>query len=142
MNFVLDASVALAWCFDDEKDRGALGVLERLRSDEAVVPPIWSLEVANGLVAAERRQRLDGVAVARAGRLILALPIVVEPMDRERSLSAILPVARRRDLSVYDASYLELALRRGIPLATLDRGLAQAARAEGVEGALRSDHGR
>lgn len=133
MNLVLDASIALSWCFEDEGSGEALQVLERLRGDEAVVPPLWSLEVANGLLTAERRRRLDAEAVVRAGDLLLSLPIVVEPAARTRPLTTVLPLARKYKLSAYDAAYLELALRRNIPLATLDRSLGSAARTAGLE---------
>lgn len=132
MNLVLDASVALSWCFEDEGGAMEMAVLRRLRDDEAVVPALWTLEVTNGLVTAERRGRLDAAGVLRASHLLLALPIVVEPVERSGAASAVLPLARRHGLSAYDAAYLELALRRGIPLATADAALHRAARAEGV----------
>jgi predicted nucleic acid-binding protein len=133
LNLVLDASVALSWCFEDEGDPVSDRALEHLRSDEAIVPALWTLEVANGLVTAERRGRLDAESVARAGSLLLSLPIVVEPAVRSRPFMAIVPLARKHGLSIYDGAYLELALRRSIPLASLDRSLRRAARAEGVE---------
>jgi predicted nucleic acid-binding protein len=136
VNLVLDASIALSWCFEDQGSEEALQTLERLRSNEAVVPPLWTLEVANGLLTAERQRRLDAEAMARAGHLLLSLPIVVEPAARARPLTTVLPLARKHRLSAYDGAYLELALRRNIPLATLDRSLRRAARSEGVEVAL------
>jgi predicted nucleic acid-binding protein len=134
MNFVLDASVALAWCFEDEGGDTAIAVLERMRSDEAVVPAIWPLEVTNGLVTAERKGRLSPRAAAQALSMLAALPVVVEPLARLRTFETTFRLARTRGLSSYDASYLELAARLGVPLATLDARLAQAARAEGVAG--------
>lgn len=133
MNLVLDASVALSWCFEDEGGAMEMAVLQRLREDEAVVPALWTLEVANGLVTAERRGRLDAAGVVRSAHLLLALPIVVEPVERSGAASSVVPLARRHRLSAYDAAYLELALRRGIPLATSDAALRRAAREEGVE---------
>ncbi|NNM04034.1 MAG: type II toxin-antitoxin system VapC family toxin, partial [Gemmatimonadetes bacterium] len=95
---------------------------------------LWPLEVSNGLLVAERRDRIEPAASARFTRLLLALPIVVEPVDRRRVFEQSRSLARRRNLSAYDAQYLELAIRFGIPLATLDGGLRQAAEAEGVRG--------
>lgn len=132
MNFVLDASVTLAWAFEDEGGAVAHGVLARLREEEAIASSLWPLEVSNGLATAERRGRIDPVDSARFTRLLLALPIVVEPVDRRRVLEVTRALARKHDLSVYDAHYLELASRFAIPLATLDEGLGRAAQMEGV----------
>jgi len=132
VNFVLDASVALSWCFEDEGGEYALRVLDALRSSEAVVASLWPLEIANGLAVAERRGRLDSAAAARFTELVLALPIAVEPSSRASGLRFAHRMARARSLSAYDAAYLDLALRHGIPLATLDARLREAAEAEGV----------
>lgn len=133
MNFVLDASVTLAWCFEDEGGAYAEAVLGALRTSEAVAASVWPLEVANGLAVAERRGRLDPAGAARFMELLLALPIAVDPVARSRSLGATHALARARGLSAYDGAYLELALRQGVPLATLDARLREAAAAEGVE---------
>jgi predicted nucleic acid-binding protein len=132
VTFVLDASVALAWCFEDEGGAYALDVLESLRSTEAVVPTVWPLEVTNGLVVAERRGRINAPAAVRALSLLRALPVVVEPSERRRVFEGGFRLARTHGLSTYDAAYLELALTRGLPLATLDGPLADAAEAEGL----------
>lgn len=132
MNFVLDASVALAWAFEDEGGDYPKLVLEALGRGEAVTSSLWPLEVANGLVAAERRGRIAAADSSRFAGLLLALPIVIEPLHRRRVFEATRLLARSRGLSVYDAHYLELALRLGVPLATLDRSLQTAAEAEGV----------
>lgn len=133
MSFVLDASVALAWCFRDEGGAYVADVLTALRDAEAVVASHWTLEVANGLLVAERRGRIASGGVSRAVQLLLSLPIVVEPVERSRALTATHRLARTRELSAYDAAYLELAIRLGLPLATLDRDLRDVAPAEGVE---------
>lgn len=133
MNFVLDASVALSWCFEDERSEDALRVLESLRSSEAVTASLWPLEVANGLLTAQRRGRLEPARATRLGRMLLSLPIVVDPVARGRAFAATTALARAHGLTSYDAAYLELAVRLGLPLATLDGPLADAARAEGVE---------
>ncbi|MHB1191859.1 MAG: type II toxin-antitoxin system VapC family toxin [Longimicrobiales bacterium] len=133
MNFVLDASVTLSWCFEDEGGEYAERVLGALRSSEAVVASIWPLEIANGLAVAERRGRLDPAGAARFMELVLALPIAVDPASRGSGLREAHRLARARGLSAYDAAYLELALRHGIPLATLDARLRDAAVAEGAQ---------
>lgn len=132
MNFVLDASVTLAWCFEDEGGEYAERALGALRSSEAVAASIWPLEIANGLAVAERRGRLDAAGAARFMELVLTLPIAVDPASRGSGLRKAHRLARARGLSAYDAAYLELALRHGIPLATLDAQLRDAAAAEGV----------
>jgi predicted nucleic acid-binding protein len=132
MDFVLDASVSLAWFLPDESPSYADHVLDLLRNSQAFVPAIWPFEFANALLVAERRGRLAG-AVARAclDRVRL-LPVTV---DRDSSLHAFGPVhalARQHGLAVYDAAYLELAARRGIPLASLDEPLSAAAIKAGI----------
>lgn len=134
MNFVLDASVTLAWAFEDEGGDYARAVLARLERDEAVTTALWPLEVSNGLVAAERRNRIVPADSGRFVRLLLALPIVVDPLDRRRVFEQARGLAQRQHLSAYDAYYLELALRHGVRLATLDQRLLKVAEAEGVSG--------
>jgi predicted nucleic acid-binding protein len=130
--FVLDASVTLGWCFEDEAGEYADSALEALSDDTAVAPAVWPLEVANGLVVAERRGRLVPAQTARFCALLPALPIEVEPGGLTTTLALLVPLARDHGLSVYDAAYLDLAARRGLPLATLDARLRAAALAAGV----------
>ncbi|MBA2488415.1 MAG: type II toxin-antitoxin system VapC family toxin [Chloroflexi bacterium] len=130
---VLDASVTLAWCFEDEAVDLADRVLDRLGAVEAMTPAIWPCEVANGIRTAERRGRLDPAEIPRLRELLRALPIRVMPLNIEAALAETLDLARRLDLSAYDAAYLGLALERALPLATIDARLAQAARRSGVE---------
>jgi predicted nucleic acid-binding protein len=130
--FVLDCSVAMAWCFEDECDKYADAVLEALSGTEAVVPAIWPLEVANVLLVAERRKRLMKADTARFAELLGGLPIVVEWMNSESVLSRVLDNAREFRLSAYDAAYLELAMRQGLALATRDKALRAAAKKGGV----------
>ena len=132
MAFVLDASVALAWVLPDEGSEPAASVLARLADENAIVPEVWPLEVANVLVVAHRRGRLSTPELQRAVADLLALPIEVDQETHGRALGAILQVAASRDLSAYDAAYLELAQRRGLPLATLDLGLRSACAAAGI----------
>ena len=131
--FVLDALVALAWCFHDEATPAGTALLDRLGLDEtAEVPAIWALEVANILVMAEKRKRLDAAAVAEFVALLETLDIRADDAPPSRAFGEILALARREGLSSYDAAYLDLAMRRGLPLATRDKALAQAARRAGV----------
>ena len=133
MNFVLDAPVALAWAFEDERDGLALSVLDALESSEAVTSHIWPLEVSNALITATRRRRISAADANRYAALLLELPIVVEPLERRRPLSEVRRLAGSHQLSAYDASYLEVALRLGVPLASGDRRLNAAAAEAGVE---------
>jgi predicted nucleic acid-binding protein len=131
--FVLDASIALAWCFEDEGTEAVDRVLDRLDREEAVVPAIWPLEVANGLRTAERRGRIDKADTFRVRELLLALPVLVEPVSLGDALGDIADLARSLDLTAYDAAYVALAARRGIPLATADDRLHRAAAQAGVD---------
>lgn len=129
---VVDCSVTMAWCFEDECDELADAVLDRLADGEAWVPSLWPLEVANVLIAAERRRRLTAADSARFIELLMGLPIVVDDRSHERALSQVLAAARQLGISVYDASYLELAMRLGATLATRDTQLSAAAASAGV----------
>jgi predicted nucleic acid-binding protein len=130
--FVLDGSVTMAWCFDDEATPYTDGVRDRLAIARAVVPTIWPLEVANAALVGERRRRLDEARTVRFLALLGDLPIVVDDRTSGRAFGAIAHLARAHNLSAYDAAYLELAMRRALPLATLDAKLIAAARAVGV----------
>jgi predicted nucleic acid-binding protein len=130
--FVVDASVVLAWCFMDEASPAADAALGRLEREEAVAPAIWPLEVANGLRTAERRGRLGLADVPRIRELLLSLPVQVEPVALTEALGEIIEAARRLDLTTYDAAYLHLAVRRGLPLATIDECLRRASLAVGI----------
>jgi predicted nucleic acid-binding protein len=130
--FVVDNSVVMAWCFEDEVSDYADAILERLEVGEAVVPAIWPLEVGNVLLVAERKGRLGKSDVVRFLELVGALPISVEQESPERMLTNIIALARDLRLSTYDASYLDLAMRLGLPIATQDSSLKKAARKCGV----------
>jgi len=130
MPFVLDASIPPCWALLDEEDPRADTALARIRSDEAVVPSLWWFEIRNILVVNERRKRITESDTSVFLRDLAGLRVRV---DREPEESVVLRLARTHGLSVYDASYLELAVREAIPLATLDAQLTAAARAEGSE---------
>lgn len=132
MPFVLDASLALAWHFEDEASEYADRVLDRLGEDPAVVPSLWALEIANALVVAERRGRLSPADVARAAELFLEMPISIHEVAPQSALGPVLGLARTHGMTVYDAAYLELAMREGLPLATEDETLRAAAKRVGV----------
>ena len=129
--FVVDASMTLAWCFDDETTETTDGVLRRLLLEGAIAPAHWPLEVANGLRYGEKRGRLNRSKLSIAESLLGDLLVDLVPLDVVAALRAA-DVARRDDLSVYDAAYLELAASRGIGLATLDSRLSTACRKAGV----------
>jgi len=130
---VLDASVAVAWAFEDETTPYTEAVLEFLIRGRAVVPSIWLLEVSNALVVAERRNRLKEADTTRFLLALSQLPIAVEAESAAQVFGSTIQLARRYGLSVYDAAYLDLAVRLGVPLATQDGDLRQAAVLCGVE---------
>ncbi|MEQ1438680.1 type II toxin-antitoxin system VapC family toxin [Fontimonas sp. SYSU GA230001] len=124
--FVLDASAAIAWASPDEQPPAA--VARAVAKGGSVAPAIWLFEVQNTLAMLKRRGRLIGEDWAAAADALRAVPIEIEPADRERAENEIPGLAEQCGLTVYDAAYLELARRRRIPLATLDEGLRKAAR--------------
>jgi predicted nucleic acid-binding protein len=129
MAFVLDASVVMTWAFPDEAEEAASAALRLLRFEVAHVPAVWWFEVRNVLLINERRQR---ITEADTRAFLGSLSGMNIEIDRSSDDLGIATLCRRHRLSVYDTSYLELALREGVPLATLDRKLAAAARSEGV----------
>jgi predicted nucleic acid-binding protein len=125
-------SLTLAWCFPDEQATYPLSVLESLADVQAFVPELWHLEVANALLVGERRKRCTQADATTWLSFLPALPITVDEETTARAWSDILNLARSHNLSSYEAAYLELALRRGLPLASLDDRLKAAATAPGV----------
>ena len=132
MSFVLDNSVALSWCFEDEQTPSVMALLDRVVETGAMAPLLWPLEALNGLLVAERRRRLDTAKRAELAGLLRALPITLDDDTAEKSREDTARLAERFTLSVYDATYLELAQRRRLPLASKDRALRSAAAALGV----------
>jgi predicted nucleic acid-binding protein len=129
---VLECSVTLAWFFVDEQAEYPQAVLDSLDSVKAFVPAVWPLEVANALLVGERRKRCTQAQTTTWLGLLKSLPISIDDEPVERSWDNALALARSHQLSVYDATYLELALRRGLHLATLDDKLRAAATNIGV----------
>ena len=132
VRFVIDNSIVMAWCFDDAEDDYADAVLESLETGQALTPAVWPLEAGNALLVAELRQRINRAATVRFLELIDALPIRVEQEPPGRMFKEIVSLAREQELSTYDASYLDLAMRRDLPLATRDAALLKAARRCGI----------
>jgi predicted nucleic acid-binding protein len=131
-DLVLDVSLSCAWCFADEASDGAWAILEQLQTHQAHVPALWLSETANVLVQAERRGRISGAACRTFLGLLEDLPISVDQPSTASVWHDTLALARSHRLTSYDAAYLELALRRGLPLASRDKALQAAAGAEGV----------
>ncbi len=129
---VLDCSIVMAWYFADETSSYADNVARSLPSQMAFVPQNWPLEVTNTLVMGERRKRSTQAQAARLLKNLAALPITIDDETNLHAWSATLSLAREQNLTSYDAAYLELAMRRGLPLATLDDKLKTAAQAVGV----------
>jgi predicted nucleic acid-binding protein len=131
---VLDASIAISWVFEDESSPYAEEIIEALKSQRALVPQVWPLEVDNAILVAVRRRRIQEADAFRFLTVLDTLPLEI---DLEIALQAlgqqILGLGLSHGLSSYDASYLELAMRRGLPLATQDEGLRRAAETAGID---------
>ena len=132
MAFVLDASVALAWHFDDESDAFAEAIGERSARERVIVPSHWHAEIANGLLVGERRKRTTLERIDVFAVRLAALDLEIEQLSESALFERVLPLARAHGLTVYDAIYLELAERRGLGLATLDGALKTSAQSAGV----------
>jgi predicted nucleic acid-binding protein len=131
--FVIDASATLPWCFADEATEATNALLTRLRAgDEAIVPAHWPAEVANALLIASRRRRIHSEDVRQFLEDLEVLPIRVDTTTKNQVRARVFPLAEQYELTVYDAAYLELAIRENLPLATLDTDLRKASRAAGV----------
>lgn len=131
MDFVLDNSVAMRWLLATEKvndQRYAETILKAMATAQAVVPELWHLEAANVLLSAEARVEVDPADVEAFISHLMSLPINTDTATHSQAFGRTLSLARAYKLSTYDAAYLELALREGIPIATLDKDLLKAAR--------------
>jgi predicted nucleic acid-binding protein len=130
---VVDASMTLSWLLPDEAGVWSQAVRDALLKAESVwVPAHWRLEVCNSLWMAERRKRLDATGIAQAVALFTQLPVTVDPETNDRAGGETLALARHHTLAVYDAAYLELALRRDASLASLDGPVRRVANHLGV----------
>jgi len=134
MAFVIDASAALPWRFADEATPWTEALLDRVEAgEEVLVPAHWPLEIINSLLVAERKGRVTDAQVSEFLEDLAALPIRVIPASAAARWPAILNLAKRHRLTAYDAAYLELAQRTGLPLATLDGDLRKAAATAGTQ---------
>ena len=131
-SFIVDCSLTMTWVFKDEATTDTTDLLRRLGAESALVPSHWFLEVANVLVIAERRKRISVTESTQFLRTLDALQIEIDEDVAGRAFDHILPLSRTHHLTTYDAAYLDLALRRQLPLASLDADLRQAAAAIGV----------
>ena len=131
--FVVDNSVVMSWCFQDEVNSYADNVLGCLAESSAFVPSIWPLEVVNVLLVAERRKFLKEADSIQFIRLLLKLPIRIEYQSPEAIMKDVMWLARAHGLSSYEASYLDLAMKINLPLATLEKKLKKAAKAVNVQ---------
>jgi predicted nucleic acid-binding protein len=132
MSLVLDSSATLAWMYSDETTAALRHVFHRVTGTGAWVPGLWRLEVANILEMGVRKGRTDSAFRDAMLTDLALLPIRVDPDTDRQAWGATTRLASHHRLTVYDAAYLELALRRGLPLATLDEELRSAARSEGI----------
>jgi predicted nucleic acid-binding protein len=126
MSFVLDSSVALAWVLPDEGSPYADALLERLIAEGAVVPPVWPLEIGNVLLVALRRGRIRQEEFEATIERLARLPVEIDIEATDHALAGVLLLAAQLGLTTYDAAYLDLAQRRNLPLATLDKRLRAA----------------
>lgn len=132
MSLVLDASVAIAWCFHDQHTPALLTLFREVVEAGAEAPSHWPLEVANTLLMAQRRKRTDSESRDRYLGMLRDLPVTLDAATADQAWGATALLAERHRLSIHDAAYLELALRRDLTLATLDEGLRKAAKQAGV----------
>jgi predicted nucleic acid-binding protein len=130
--FVIDASVALAWCFPDEASGYADEVLVALEDSQVVVPAIWTIEITNALLVSERRKRIRQPEVRRFIELLQGLTVIEDRQPFAETMGNVLPLAREYGLSAYDAAYLDVAVRHGAALATLHGALRKASHAAGI----------
>lgn len=132
MRCVVDSSVTLSWCFEDERTPATQAVLEQIGESGAVAPQHWPLEVLTGLMMAERRQRIDAGRRRQLADFLRDLPIALDPDTTIQLWGTTQGLAERFRLTTYDAAYLELAHRKRLSLASLDRDLRTAATTLGV----------
>jgi predicted nucleic acid-binding protein len=131
--FVLDASVCLAWCFEDETTDEIKRLFLRLSTgDSATVPAHWSIEVSNGLLLAQRRKRISPQLRSQYWNQFFGLPIRVDRRLSMGDVNRVMAISEKHGLTTYDGAYVDLALRHGAGLISLDASMVRAAKAEGV----------
>ena len=133
MDWIFDSSITMAWCFEDERSSETDALLDRLTAGSpAIVPQIWALEVANVLALAARKNRITRAKRRQFLAMLEAAPISVDILANASIFNNVLLLADQHSLTSYDATYLELAIRLGLPAATLDKPLRKAMEASGV----------
>ena len=132
VSVVIYSSVVLTWCFEEKASPQTDALFERVRDRGAVVPALWHLELANLLLQADKRRRIAAADVVTRLELIAELPIATDPETAVRAWREVIALARAERLTACDAAYLELAVRRGLPLSTRDDALISAAGRVGV----------
>jgi predicted nucleic acid-binding protein len=130
---VLDASVTLAWIHEDERTPQVVSIARQSVKSGVIVPSLWASEIANALLMASRRKRMTEAGLNEALATLRRLRLSFDHTPHDLVWRQVLPLAMKHSLTVYDATYLELAIRKQLPLATLDEDLAAAARAENLE---------
>jgi predicted nucleic acid-binding protein len=130
--FVVDSSLAMAWCFADEATPETQALLLRMETEAAAVPSWWFLEITNVLYLTEKKKRITSVQVAEFIALLEGFDLSIQDDGPSRAFSTLLPLCRSHELTSYDALYLDLAMSRQLPLATLDEALRKAAIKAGV----------
>lgn len=130
---VLDASFTLAYPFESQATAEIDAIMQMVREQGAVVPGTWVVEHWHGLLNAARRKGLSDDEIGRVWALVRLFSITVEAVDPGRVAAEVFPLAKAHRLTIYDATYLETAIRKGLPLATCDKSLRRAADAERVE---------
>jgi predicted nucleic acid-binding protein len=132
-SMVLDGSMTLGFLLEDERFASAMNVLSELESGvPTYVPVLWWIETPNGLLMSERRKRISQAGVAKAIGSLRRLPVITDMLGVQERTDETLALARQHNLTIYDASYLELALRRDCALASADSALLRAAKVMGV----------
>jgi predicted nucleic acid-binding protein len=131
--FIIDCSIAMAWCFEDEATPKSAKILDRLEDESALVPPLWYLEVVNVLAMAEKRKRISTEKSDEFLSMLQKLDIEIDDAPADRAFTHLLPLCRSHRLTSYDSVYLDLALRNKLPLASLDDDLRRSAKSLGVQ---------
>lgn len=133
LRFVADVSAVCAWCFEDERSAASEALLARLPDSEIWVPALFLWELGNVMLMAERRGRISAADRSQFLTLVGQLDLTIDPADPTVVWHDVLSLAAQHRLTSYDAAYLELAMRGGLPLASRDNGLIGAARTCGLE---------
>lgn len=127
-DFVLDCSLTMAWLFEDEGNQATDDILHQMKNRIAVVPTIWPLEVANVLLISQKHKRISAAKAAGFIDALADLPIIVDETTSSRAMHSIYTIAETNRLAIYDAAYLELAIREKIPLLSLEQDMVKAAK--------------